>query len=383
VLDDLAAGYGGVLVDPKSDLVQSVLDRVPAEQADRVVVLDPATPGPVPGLDLFSVGDPDLRSDVVLGALGVIFKDSWGVRTDTYLRLGLRSLAELKSPTLTDWLRLFTDAAFRRSVVARLRDPLLVAAWHSYEELSGAERHQHIAAPMSKVMNLLARPAVRNVLAQRHPRLDLSRLLAEGRWLLISLAPGRLGEPTARLLGSILTYAIWTAIEARAGLAEEARRPVFLYVDELQALEHLPFGIEYLLERARGLGCGVTIAAQALGRLPEPTRQALLANAGSLASFRLGFEEAARLGRELPGLTADDLRALKPFEVAARLSTGAGSGVVTVTGRTEPLPPTTGQAERIRRLSAERYGGVADTELAADEGTSQTEQDGFGRGERA
>jgi hypothetical protein len=48
--------------------------------------------------------------------------------------------------------------------------------------------------------------------------------------------------------------------------------------------------------------------------------------------------------------------ALGRFEVAARVGTGSGSGVSVVTGRTEPLPPETGQAEAIRDRSAQRYG---------------------------
>ena len=179
VLDCLHAGFGGVLIDPKADLVQAVLDRVHARDAQRVVVLDPATSGPVPGLDLLGVGDPDLRSDVVLGALGAIFKDSWGVRTDVYLRLGLRTLSEQPDPVLTDWIRLFTDTGFRRAAVARLSDPVLIATWRSYEELSPAERHQHVSAPMSKVMSLLARPAIRErprpAVAAPGPRKDLRR----------------------------------------------------------------------------------------------------------------------------------------------------------------------------------------------------------------
>src|SRR5664279_6252149 len=42
ILDDLANGYGGVLLDPKNDLVSDLLDRIPSEHADRVVVLDPS-----------------------------------------------------------------------------------------------------------------------------------------------------------------------------------------------------------------------------------------------------------------------------------------------------------------------------------------------------
>lgn len=356
ILDDIEGGYGGVVIDPKADLASDVLDRVPKRHADRIVVLDPAQNGPVPGLDLIGVGDPDLRSDVVLGALAAIFKDSWGIRTDMYLRLGLRTLSELPNPVLTDWLRLFSEPGFRHRAIRRLRDPLLIGAWQSYEALSAPEQHQHVAAPMAKVISLLSRPAIRGVLAQRHPKLDVGRLLAERKWLLVTLAPGTLGEPAAKLLGAILTYAVWTAVEARAALPPMQRHPVFLYLDELQSLATLPFGVEYLFERARGLGCGVTVATQALGRLPDAVRQSLLGNVGTLISFQVGHDEATRIARELPGLSAEDIQALRRYEVAGRISSGDG-GVRVMTGRTEGPAPLTGQAAFIRQHSAEAYGG--------------------------
>jgi hypothetical protein len=386
ILDDLAAGHGGVVIDPKADLVRDVLDRVPEEQADRVVILDPATSGPVPGIHLLGIGDPDLRSDVVLGALGTIFKDSWGVRTDTYLRLGLRTLAELPNPVLTDWMRLFTDHGFRTRSVARLRDPLLVGAWQSYEALSTGEQHQHVAAPMTKVVALLSRPAVRAVLAQRHPKLDIASLLAQRKWLLVSLSPGALGEPTAGLLGAILMYAVWTAIQSRASLRPEQRNPVFVYVDELQSLSSLPFSLEYFFERARGLGCGVTVATQTTARLPETLRSALLGNVASLLTFRLGYDEAIRIARELPELGAEDLQALRRFEVAARIGTGLGSAITTVTGHTRPLPELTGQADVIRTRSAERYGSdiaSIDEEIRAAQSRDESDEGPVGRRRRS
>jgi hypothetical protein len=51
-LDLLALGYGAIVIDPKADLVAELLERVPAGDADRVGVLDPAASGPLPGLDL-------------------------------------------------------------------------------------------------------------------------------------------------------------------------------------------------------------------------------------------------------------------------------------------------------------------------------------------
>jgi hypothetical protein len=357
MLDDLAGGYGGVLLDPKRDLVGDFLDRVPPEHADRIAVLDPLALGPVPGLDLLGEGDPDVRADVVLSALKGIYRDAWGVRIDSYLRLGLRTLAELPNPVLSDWMRLYTDSGLRRSAVARLSDPILVAQWRTYEELlSAAEQFQHIAPALARITSLLSRPALRAIINQPEPKLSIPRLLAEGRWLLVALSPSALGEAANDLLSAIVGYLLWTAVEGRVNLPAAKRRPIFFYCDELQSLR-LPVGLEVFLERSRGLGCGVVAATQSLARLPDSLRQSLLTNVGSLLTFKASADEATRLARELPGLDAADIMGLARFECAARISTGAiGSGSAVLTGRTEGPPPLTGQAAVIRALSAQLYG---------------------------
>jgi hypothetical protein len=166
----------------------AVLDRVPADQAERVVVLDPGARGPVVALDVLGRGDPDLRADVLLGAMQSIFRDSWGIRSDLYGRLALRTLAGLPGATLADIGRLFADAAFRRQAVSRLTDPLLLAQWQTFEALSPAEQAQHVQAPMAKLMALIGRPAVRSVIAAPEPKLDVAQLLSERGWL---TAPAR------------------------------------------------------------------------------------------------------------------------------------------------------------------------------------------------
>jgi hypothetical protein len=388
ILDDLVSGYGGILLDPKNQLVSDLLDRVPAEHADRVVVLDPSASGPVPGLDLLGSGDPDVRTEVVLSALRGIYKDAWGVRIDGYLRAGLRTVIELENPVISDWMRLYTDADLRRQAVGRLRDPILAAQWATYtDSLSAAEQFQHIAPALSRIMSLLARPALRNIINQPQPKLSIPQLLAERKWLVVALSPSALGESANDLLSALVGYLVWTAVEARVSLPEHARHPIFFYCDELQSLR-LPVGVEVFLERSRGLGCGVVAATQGIARLPQSVRDSLLGNVGSLIALKAtGHDEATRLARELPGIEASDLVVLGRYECAARINTGAlGSGSVVVTGRTEGPPPVTGQAARIRALSAERYGrdpAEIEAELSARMGSQpMTEARQVGETER-
>lgn len=358
VLSDLRVGLGGVLLDPKADLVADLLRRIHPDDADRIVMLDPADGRQLPALDLFGVGDPDVRADVLLGVLTALFKSTSGIRTETWGRLGLRTLAEVPEATLADLGRLFADSGYRRAAVARLTDPFLRSQWEAFEHLSPAAQIEHVASPLSKVTALVSRPAIRSVLASPQPTIDLDQLWREGKWLFVNLAPSSIGEPAARLLGAALTYLVWSAIEARSALRPEERTPVSVVVDELATIADAPVSLELLLQRARGFRASVTLGLQNLSSLPDATRAALLGNVGSLITFRAPADESKRLAREFPGLTSDDLEALGPFEVAARVGVGVGSEVSFVTGRTLPWPGETGLSERIRDRSAERYGAT-------------------------
>ena len=358
ILDEIARGSAGLVIDPQGHLVSRVLDGVTARHTPRIAVLDAGDLSrPVPGLSILTGGDPDARADVMTDALRRIFQGAWGVRSETYRRLGIRTLAEVPGASLADIGRLFNDEGYRRRAVARLRDPFLISAWQDYESLSAGAKAEHVQAPMARVMTLLSRPRVRAILANPDPKLDVARLFAEGKWLLVSLAPGVLSEAGATLVGAAVMHVVWSSIEARASMSAERRHPVFIFADEFATLTNgLPFGFEVLAERARGLGAGLTVALQTLERVPEPTRSALVGNAATFITFRAGASEAAIVARQLPGLTDADVMALRRFEVAARVGTGIGSSVAVVTGRTEPLPSPTGQAKRIRDLSAVRYG---------------------------
>jgi hypothetical protein len=363
IISHIAAGHGGVLVDPKGDLVSTVIAHA-GKGAERIVVLDPSAEV-VPGVDLFAGGDPDLRAEVLVSVFRSLFKDAWGPRIDTYIRLGVRTLAEVPGATLLDLPQLFLNDAARTRAVGYLRDPLLVGQWQVFEGLSEPERMQHLQAPLSRVMSLITRPPVQAVLGP-DPRLDIGRLLLRERgWLLVPLSSGTIGSASARIIGSALTFIVWSLIASRAGIPPEQRHPLFLFFDELQALTDQGIGMEELLEQARGYGASVTVATQAIGRTPESVRHSLLSNVGTLISFRSGAEESARIARELPGLTARDIQSLPPFEVAARVAAGEGSGSVVVTGRSERLGAPTGQGERIRARSAARYGRSRETVQAA------------------
>jgi energy-coupling factor transporter ATP-binding protein EcfA2 len=365
---DIKEGRGCLVLDGKGDLVADLLTNIPPDRAEDVIVLDPAGGGSVPGLRVFGHGsDPELAADLVLGVLREIFRDSWGVRSDQWLRAGLVTLAHDRSATLGDLPYIFTDDAYRQRLVGRIEDPLLLATWAAFEAMKPAERSNQLGAPLNKLTELLGRRVLRTVLSQARPALDMREAIRRNRIVLVSLSPGQLGTPAARLLGALVAHTLFSAVQARAAERPGRRKPFLAYIDEPKVLGDIPVPLDGLFELARGMGVGLTLTAQSLTQLPRPVRSAALTNAGTLVAFRQTADDAELLARELPGTTAEGLQHLGPFEMICRIGLGPGEVAAPTSGRTLPPPPVTSNPIAIRLASAERYGAdpkIVDRELA-------------------
>jgi DNA helicase HerA-like ATPase len=368
ITQDMAAGRGVVVIDPKGDLAADVLDRVPRGRVGDVVILDLTDTDYPVGLNLLTgaPGTQELLVDQLVGTLHSLWQASWGPRTDDLLRAALLTLVGQPGMTLCEVPLLLSDAAVRRRLVGQVDDPVgLNPFWAWYEALSEAERIQVTGPVFNKLRAFLLRRSLRNVLGQADARLDLADVLAQGRILIVPLRKGILGEEAAALFGSLLIARLWQTVMARAAVAPERRRPVFLYVDEVQDYLHLPTSVADVLAQARGLGVGLTLAHQHLGQLPTALKDAVLANARSRVIFQTSSADAKRLGREVaPYLTPADILGLGPFEVVLSLAVGSRTAPP-ATGRTVPPPPVTGLAEAASTASRSRYGRpVAEVEAA-------------------
>jgi hypothetical protein len=364
---DIAAGRGLVLIDGKGDTAAAVLARIPEDRHDDVIVLDCASSGPLPGLQLFGSGSPELAADVVLGVLSDLYRESWGPLSERYLRAGLVAVAHDPQGTLADTPFVYSDQAYRRQLIGRLRDPLTRATFAGFEAMSAGERQQQLAAPLGKLGQLLGRPVVRTVLGQSQPKLDFRDVLRSRKIVVVSLAPARVGAPASRLIGALTVFALFQAVQGRLGLSERARAPFMVCIDEPRALGDLPMPLDALLEQARGLGVGVTLAPQSMAQLPKSVREAALTNVATRVVFRQHADDARLLARDLPGVTAEELGDLAAYEAVARIGLGPGDVAPTVTIKTTPLAKRTSDAAALRAASAGRYGvSLAEVDAALD-----------------
>jgi hypothetical protein len=359
-VQDLEAGRGVVLLDPKGDLVQSVLERMPAKRRGDVIVLDPADTSRPVGLNPLESIDVDHAEVVVENLVGLfksLYKHSWGPRLDDILRAALLTLATAKGTTLCEVPLILTDPGYRRRLVGGLNDPVgLESFWGWYEGLSEPMRGEVVGPVLNKVRAFIMRARVRNIVGQSQPKLNLRDVLEGRKVLLVSLASGLLGDEAAALLGALVIAELWNATQARAGQHVDNRQPVMAYLDEWQNFLHLPTPMASVLAEARGLGLGMVLAHQHLGQLPTEAQHAVMANARSKVVFQLPAGDARLIARELGGvLTDDDLQGLGAYEVAAQLF-AAGTTQPVATATTRPMGQPTSSADEVRAASRQHYG---------------------------
>jgi hypothetical protein len=356
ILADIKAGRGVLVIDPKADLVNDILVRIPESRDGDVVVIDPSDPCPV-GFNPLAYGDnPCLVADAVLTVFKEVFAENWGIRSQDVLSAALLTLAQCEGASLL-WLpTLLTDEDFRRTVTEKIRDPIgLEPYWTAFEAMKDTERRMEIAPVLNKIRQFLLRPSLRGVLGQAQPKFTLNDLFTKKRIVLVPLNKGLIGSESARLLGSLIVSMTWTLALGRAKLPPEQRHFTSIYIDELQDYLSLPTDLSDALAQARGLGVGLTLAHQYREQLPPLIRAGVDANARNKIVFGLSAADAKAMSAMSPELTAEDFMLLPRYQVYSSFMAG-GVNTGWVQGQTFAPPAATRDPVDLRAQSQAAYG---------------------------
>jgi hypothetical protein len=361
---DIEAGRAIVVIEPKSDLISGILERIPASRINDVVLLDPTYTENAVGLNPLALHgrSPYLVADELLGLFHSLYENSWGPRTHDILGASLLTLAKLKLP-LTALPRLLSDAGFRRRVLPKVVDPVgLGPFWSHYEAWSEPQRIEAIGPVMNKLRPVLLRPEMTAILGQGRG-FDLKRIFTERKILLVNLAKGLIGPETSALLGAVVIAMLWQAILGRVVVPQERRHPAFVYVDEFQNYLHLPTDLADALAESRGLGVGWVLAHQYLHQLGPAMRAGVLANSQSRIALRLAHEDA-RVIASGSALAPEDFSGLRAWEAYAQLvADDAVQPWCSI--KTFPEGKTISDPEVVRAASRQNY-GIEQASVEAD-----------------
>lgn len=360
ILADINAGRSVLVLDPKADLVTNILERIPVNRADDVVVINPADDIPVGFNPLSLPGDSTLIADAILAVFKEIFSDNWGIRTQDVLSAALMTLCATKDATLL-WLpTLLMDENFREKITKDIKDKIaLKPFWDTFSNLRPTEREQWVAPVLNKVRQFLFRPGLRGILGQSNPKFQLTDLFYQRKIVLVPLNKGVIGPESAKLLGSLIVGLSWTLALSRANIPPERRHLVSMYIDELQDYLTLPTDLADALAQARGLGVGITMAHQYRAQLPREIQAGVDANARNKIVFGLNASDARDMAAMAPDLTMLDFMSLPRYHVYSNfMYYGRPTGWIQ--GKTFPPSGVLHTAADISARSQTRYGRPRD-----------------------
>jgi hypothetical protein len=354
MVQDIAAGHGVGLLDPHGDLVKVILQHIPRNRVNDVVLFDASDIEFPFALNILEARDDVERERIVsetIMALERNFPTSWGPRLEQILQYALRTvLHAIPGATLADVERLLTDKEFRGEIVHQSTDPRLVTFWTTQFPSFPKNSTDPV---LNKLSVFLLDRHVRNIICQRRSAVDFDQLLNQGKILLANLSTGLLTEKVAGTLGSFLVTKIVNAAFRRAALAPGQRRPWHLYIDEFQNFVNLSLGFERILAEARKQGLTLTAANQHVGQLTQAVRQAIFGNVGSLIVFRLGVHDAQTLAKELGAFTGQDILNLGVGQAIARV--GGSGAAFNLQTYIEPAVPFDNPSRRITAMARQRY----------------------------
>ncbi|MCB9802657.1 type IV secretion system DNA-binding domain-containing protein [Candidatus Nomurabacteria bacterium] len=339
IIQDIQAGHGVCVIDPHGDLVEKVIDFIPASRINDVVYFNPSDLDfPIAFNVLENVNEAE-RHLVVSGLIGVfkkIWADSWGPRLEYVLHHAISALLEYPGSTLLGIMRILVDKSFRNRVLEKVTDPVVRSFWvDEYSKYPDRFQSEAIAPIQNKVGRFLSSALVRNILGQVKSSFAMREIMDGQKILLLNLAKGRVGEDNSALLGAMMITKLQLAAMSRVNIPENERKDFYLYVDEFQNFATESFA--GILSEARKYRLNLILAHQYIEQVEEAVQAAVFGNVGTLVSFRVGATDAEFLEKEFfPHFTQTDLVNLTKYEVYLKLMI---DGVASEAFSAKTLPP--------------------------------------------
>ncbi|MFK7780440.1 MAG: type IV secretion system DNA-binding domain-containing protein [Candidatus Gracilibacteria bacterium] len=322
MIDDLKQGRGIGVIDPHGDLIEEIMNHIPENRIDDVIIFDPTDdkfPFCFNPLDVKSNESKQILAKGFIDIFKKFFGTNWNPKLEHVLRMIFLALLEKENSTLFDIIRALTDKDFRYEMIDAVDDDVVKNFWiNEFAGWSQQFNSEAIMPILNKVGQLLSIDILRNIFSSHENKLDFREMMDDSKILLVKLPKGKLQEEIMGFLGAMIVTKIFQSAMGRQGTSKNERIPFFLYVDEFQNFATETFN--EILSEARKYGLGLTIAHQFLRQIPNSISDALFGNVGTLISFRISSEDAMYMEKHFdPFLGSYDLANLNQREFYCKL----------------------------------------------------------------
>ncbi len=320
-IQDIQNGEGVCVLDPHGDLIEDILQRMPPERAEDVVIFSPADLERPLALNLLEYDPryPEQKSFVINEMIGIFdklydLKQTGGPMFEQYMRNALLLIMEdpESGSTLMEIPKVLSDENFRRMKLSRCHNRTVVDFWKKEAEKAGGDAALANIVPYitSKLTAFISNDMMRPIIGQQKSSFNFRDLMDRQKILLIDLPKGVVGEMNAYLLGMIVVGKILMAALSRTDMPAEERKDFYLYIDEFQ--NFTTNSICQILSEARKYALNLIIAHQYIGQLSKNNnteiKDAVFGNVGTMITFKIGTEDAEFLVKEFaPVFNAYDL----------------------------------------------------------------------------
>lgn len=304
ILQDIAEGKGVAVVDPHGDLIEDILEMVPSERAEDVILFDPSDTERPLGLNMLEAQTEQEKHYIVSSIVGLMYKlydpnktGIIGPRFEHAIRNAMLTVMYAKGSTFIEVVRALTDANFVQELLPKVEDPIVRRYWtDQIAQTSDFHKSETLDYIVSKFGRFVTNKMMRNIIGQSQSAFDFRKVMDEGKILLVNLSKGKIGEENASFLGLVLVPKILVAAMSRQDMPQEQRRDFYLYVDEFQNFATPDFA--QILSEARKFRLNLIVANQFIGQMDEEVKNAIFGNVGTIMAFRVGVTDANYLQHE-------------------------------------------------------------------------------------
>jgi hypothetical protein len=358
VLNDIYAGHGIGIVDPHGDFAEKIINYIPANRINDVVYFNPSDVDFPIGFNILETIRPEQKHLITSGLMGVfkkIWPDVWSARMEYILNNTILALLDFPNTTLLGINRMLADATYRRRVVKNIKDPVVKTFWEKeFANYNDRYQQEAVAPVQNKIGQFLSASIIRNIVSQVKSRINIREIMDTKKIFIMNLSKGRIGEDNSRLLGGMLVTKIQLSAMERVDIPEAERSDFFLYVDEFQNFATESFA--NILSEARKYRLALIMAHQYMEQLDEKVLAAIIGNVGTTISYRVGSTDAEILAKEFaPIFIENDLVNLPKYQVFLKLMIDGISSQPFSAMTMPPIGIPTGSAEKVIRVSRERY----------------------------
>jgi hypothetical protein len=367
IKQDIENGEGVCFIDPHGEDIELVLQNIPEHRFKDVIYFDPADTKNVLGLNMleYDTRFPEQKTFVINELFSIFQKlysgtpESMGPAFEQYFRNATALVLEdpATGSTMLDISRVLADAKYRAVKLSRSQNPVVNQFWNEIAtKAQGEASLQNIVPYITNKFDIFtANDIMRPIIAQQKSSFNMREVMDTKKILLVNLSKGKLGDINANLLGMVIVGKALMAALSRVDALASDLPPFYFYIDEFQNIT--TNSISAILSEARKYKLSLNVAHQFIAQLDDGIRDAVFGNIGTIAAFRVGYEDADYLENQFrPVFETQDIMNIENRHAYIRL---LANGVPQKPFSFKTLNYNGASAERsahIKQLSAQNYG---------------------------